>query len=470
MNPAARQASPADAAPLHTGLLCGLYLAGIYLGIEVQLPGGTPLPATVAGAAGLLLALPALAQLPAGHAVAGISLVLVAAVSILAAGDLALLPERFKGFTQLAYSILIGYAFFAAIVRLRRDRLAAFFLALTLALLAGSALETHWPAFKAASDAFREAVHASGVYANDLRDLDLYGRVRPKLFTSEPSFLAFGYTLFAFAWYVLSTMRGKTLAFIALLAAGFVLIRGPALVLGILLVPIYEVFLASRVDSRGGRRLDGTRALIAILVAGGLAGLLALAGWEVLAPRIDDIASGRDASFFGRIVAPAIIALETVGRHPVAGVGLTGWEALDRDVAQLYFTTNLLALDAHFDGTAHALTNYFWSMWIFLGLVFGILMLGAASWLLRALGVPSLLFCWTVWILFGQAVGNFVSPRCWTVFFLAAALSVLHERRPRSPAAAQPAAQPAAAPFPAPYPAAARAATAGRAVPVPEVA
>lgn len=409
-------------------VLCLVYLAGIYLGVAVSLPGGVPLPAVLAGLAGLLLAFKHAPELPQKQVLPGIAVLVVAALSILCAEDLSLLPERFKGFVQFSYSLVIAYAFYLALRNLPRAWLTRVFLVLVAIVLAGSVLEVVLPAFKAASDQFRGAVFEAGVYDADRRDIALYGRVRPKLFTQEPSYLTFNYTLFAFCWYALSRVPGKAFLYIAMLAAGYFVMRGPTLLLGIALVPVYEVFLNSRLAGEGGSRLDGWRALIAAGLAGFVAILGLVLGWEAFALRIESILAGRDPSFFARIVAPAIVAIETISQHPLAGVGLTGWEALDAKVAQLYATTDMLSLDVQFDGASHSLTNYFWGLWIFLGLFWGTAMVLALTWLLRSLGVPSLAFCWLVWIGFGHAAGSFVGPRTWAVMMLAAVVSVIHAR------------------------------------------
>ncbi len=417
-----------------------LFLIGLYLGVSLKLPGGVPVPAVLAGAAGLLLALKQAPRIPTAHAAAGLAILALAALSTLAAGDFALLMERFKGFVQLSYSLIVGYAVFLTGQRLDRRTLAALFLALSLTILLGALAETVVPAIQNASDSFRSLAFDSGIYAADARDLALYGRIRPKFFTSEPSLVAFGYALFVFCWYVLARMPGKLLAYLGLLAAGYAVIRGPAIVLAVALVPVYETLLGARRATSGRSRLDGPLALLVATGTGVLALVGTVVGWEVLSQRIDGIAAGRDPSFFARIVAPAIVAGQTLQAHPVAGVGLTGWEALRDQVTQLYATTDWLALDMQFDGPAHALTNYFWALWIFLGLGFGTAMVAALTWLLRQLGVPSLLFCWTVWIVFGQTVGGFVGPRTWAVFFLTALVAVQFERgrreRDSHPAAA----------------------------------
>lgn len=408
--------------------LCLLYLAGIYFGIAINLPGGVPIPAVVSGVAGLLLAFKHAPHLPQKHAVAGLSILVIAALSILSAADYTLLPERFKGFVQLSYSIVIAYAFFLALRRFDGQWLGRLFLGLVLVILAGSLLEVIWPAFKQASDVFRGAVFESGVYDADRRDMALYGRVRPKLFTQEPSYLTFNYTLFAFCWYVLSRMPGKALAYLGLIAAGYFVMRGPTLLLGAALVPIYEVLLGARRQRGYERRLEGSTALIAAVLAGLVAVAGIALGWEGFAARIENFASGRDPSVFARLIAPAIVAVETIKEHPIAGVGLTGWEALDATVGQLYATTRFLSIDMRFDGASNSLTNYFWVMWTFLGLFWGSLFVLAWSWFLRVLAVPSLVFCWAVWIAFGQAAGGFVGPRAWAVMMLAAAVAIIHER------------------------------------------
>ena len=68
------------------------------------------------------------------------------------------------------------------------------------------------------------------------------------------------------------------------------------------------------------------------------------------------------------------------------------------------------------------LTNYVWLHWIYLGLVWGVLTIVAVSVWLRLLGVPSVLYCWAVWIILGQASGSYVGPKTWSVMLIAAAV------------------------------------------------
>lgn len=428
-------------------ILVGLYLLGIYLGISLHLPGGVPVPQVVAGVAGMALLLKNAPRVTTRHLVALITVLVIGVLSVLTAPEYQYLGERFKGFVQFTYSLLIGYGFFLAAHRLTRRWLAGFLLSFCGVILIGCLLESTVPAFKAASDAFRGLVFEAGVYDADIRDQMLYGMVRPKLFTSEPSFVSFAYTLFAFGWYVVSRLPGKTFIYIGMLMAGYLLLKGPTLVLGVGLVAVHEVLLASRTGAVGSRRLNMSRASLATLVSAVLAVAGLIVAMQLFQTRVENILAGYDPSFFARIIAPPIIAFDVIGDHPLTGVGLTGWEYIEGMVQQLYATTRWLAMDTGFESAAHAITNYFWLHWIFLGLLWGIAVLIAMSWYLTRIGVPSVLFCWAVWTVFGQAAGGYVDPRTWTVLALAAAISVVYEReaaaeasrRPLYPAAQRPA-------------------------------
>jgi len=80
--------------------------------------------------------------------------------------------------------------------------------------------------------------------------------------------------------------------------------------------------------------------------------------------------------------------------------------------------------------------NYFWEHWIYLGVVWGLILMVALTVWLRALRVPSPAFCWVVWAILGQASGAYVGPACWFFLFLAGPAAMLHQR-PTAAAQAQ---------------------------------
>jgi len=418
-------------------LLVVLFLLGIYLGVDARLPGGIPIPGVMAGAAGGLLLLKNAGRIAERHLVLLVIVLVVFLLSVLTAPNYAFLGERFKGFIQLSYSLTIAYGFFLAATRFDRRPLALVFFCFCLVILAGCALENFTAAFRNLSDAFRAQVFATGVYVADVRDQIFYGRIRPKLFTSEPSAVTFAYTLFAFAWYVLAKARLKLIIYLGLLGAGYVLMRGPSLFLGVAAIPVYEVLLAARRGPPWAVRYNATAATGAIVVATVVSTGAVLVGEVLYQERINAIVSGQDISFFSRIIAPLLTAIEVVAEHPVGGAGLTGWEFIESTVQHIYANAPGLTSNYYFGNAAQAITNYFWLHWIFLGLFWGSAVLVALSGFLRTLGAPSLLFCWAIWVVFGQSSGGYVDPRTWIVLLLACAISLIHERESRAADAAR---------------------------------
>ena len=275
------------------------------------------------------------------------------------------------------------------------------------------------------SDAVRNIIYKQGIYENDLRDTLFYGRVRPKFFASEPASVTFCYTLFTFIWMVVSPWRWKLPVYVGLIALGLFAMPGPTLLLMLLLVLPYMLFLASR--RRG--RLDPARFMVVACAA-----LLFLGAFVVLAQalfpvRLEEITSGNDPSFFYRVRGPALAGLQTMAHYPFAGAGLTGEPFIENDVTNFYVRS--AGYSAGWQAVSPAtelLINYFWLHWIYLGMVWGFIIIVALTIWLRVLGVPSPAFCWMTWAILGQASGAYVGPTCWAVLFLAGGAAILHQR------------------------------------------
>lgn len=396
-----------------------IFMIGIYLGVEIRVTPAIPLPAAPSGIAGLVLLWRRRNAIEPTHLAGLLGVVVVYLAACLSASDASFLAKRFTGLVQLIYSLVIGYALFLTLLEAGRRQLAGFFLGFCIVILVGCLLETYG-GLRPISDAARLVLYDYGIYESDLRDQLLYGHIRPKLFTSEPSAVTFGYTLFSFAWFVVSPRRGKLLIFLLLLGVGLVVMPGPTLLLALPLLVPYYLFVDPNIRSRAGILLLSVLLLLA-------AGML---GMTVYAERLNHVLAGNDPSFFYREIGPALVALKVMTVYPWAGAGLTGEPFIADLVMNVFVASSQYSAAWKIDKIASALTNYFWLHWIYLGLVWGLIAIAGLSVWLRLLGVPSILFCWAVWVVFGQASGAYVGPKTWTVFLLAAGLSILLRRSP----------------------------------------
>jgi hypothetical protein len=409
--------------------LVTLFLLGIYLGLNIRISANIPWPAAPAGVAGAILLWRRRNMISSAHLAMISIVVLVYIGAIVSAVDYNFLGKRFTGLVQLSYSLLLSYGLFLTLVQADRSQIAGILITFCLAMVVGCLLETY-AGLRAISDAVRMKIYESGVYDSDIRDMLLYGRVRPKLFTSEPSAVTFCYTLFSFIWLIVSRWRWKLAGYLALLVVSLVAMPGPTLLLGLILIGPYQLFLAGRTadpQPGSGRR---RRVVIALALSAIIGVIAVILGQTLFAERLHDIATGKDASFFYRIVGPMRTAFHIMKEHPWAGSGLTGEPYIANEVMGVY--TNSAEFQAAWPITRiqDVLTNYVWLHWIYLGVIWGVVAFVALTLWLRVLRVPSATFCWAVWVVLGQASGAYVSPKTWTVLFLAAGASVLYLQRP----------------------------------------
>jgi hypothetical protein len=400
-----------------------VYLIGLYLGVSLPITSTIPLTCAPSGFAGILLLWKRRDELQPRQ-LAGLLLVVALYLgSIFSASDITFLGKRFTGLLQLTYSLVIGYAVFLTMVEADRQQIAGVLLAFCLCIIAGCLLEEH-TGLRAISDKVREHLYSAGqVYASDLRDEILYGRIRPKLFTSEPSAVTFAYTQYSALWLVISRSRLKFLIFAGLVGLALVVLPGPTLMLMILLAIPYIMFLGN-----GERRVSATRLIGAAALSGVVLAVAIVLGQTLFAARIHQLQAGQDASFFYRFTGPMLVALDMFKHHPWAGSGLTGEPYIADEVMNVYMNSPGFAAAWQITKVADAITNYFWLHWIYLGLVWGVVMIVGISVWLRWLGSPSILYCWAVWAILGQASGAYVGPKTWAVMLMAAAASVMVTR------------------------------------------
>ncbi len=400
-------------------LLLIVFMIGIYSGYTIQISARIPFPSAPSGVAGMILLWRRRDDIVQTHLGALLFVVLLYVGSILSATDIAYLGKRFTGLVQIVYSLVIGYALFLTILRARREQIAHLFLGFCIVILVGCLCEDYL-GLRPMSDAVRHAIYKSvDVYDADLRDQVLYGRIRPKLFTSEPSAVTFAYTLFGFAWLMVTRTRWAPAKYLMLMTLGIVVMPGPTLLLMIPLLVPYQLLRARSWSPAFARMgLLVVFALVTIVVFDWL-------GHTVFAARMHQIAAGDDASFFYRVTGPALVARNVIEHYPFAGAGLTGERFIANEVANVYMRSAAFSSAWDISDISSVLTNYVWLHWIYLGLVWGTLVLLGLSLWLKILGVPSVPFCWMVWFGLGQASGAYVGPKTWTVLLLSAGCAVL---------------------------------------------
>jgi hypothetical protein len=426
------KAFPADgAAPRRLDLidttLVVIFLLGLYLGVSLAISAKVPLTCAPSGFAGLVMLWRRRDQIVPRHLAGLLLVVIVYLCSVLAASDYSFLSKRFTGLLQLTYSLVIAYAMFLTLLQGDRRQISRILLIFCVAIIIGCLLE-NYAGLRPLSDAVRERLYQMDqVYDADLRDQVLYGQVRPKLFTSEPSAVTFAYTHFSSIWLVISPWRYKLLAYFVLIAMALVVLPGPTLILMVFLTAPYMVFLAG---TRPGGRASIPRTVGALAFAAVMVAAAVVFGSIFFAERLNELATGRDASFFYRFTGPMLVAFDMFHSHPWAGAGLTGEPFITNNVMNVYMNSPSFQAAWRIDRVADVLTNYVWLHWIYLGLVWGVLAIVAVSTWLRMLGVPSVLYCWAVWIILGQASGSYVGPKTWSVMLIAAAASILAVNAP----------------------------------------
>jgi len=418
------------------GLIC-IFLLGLYTHYTIQFSPTVPFPSAPAGLAGIAMLWRHRHQLTPHAATTLLGVVLLYLLSILCATDLSFLARRFNGFIQLVYSIVIGFGLFLTATSVSRRQLAGIFLCFSLVILIGCLLEDYG-GLRQFSDSVRQSLYSAGIYDADYRDELLYGRIRPKFFASEPASVTFTYSLFSFIWLAVSRWRGKLLVYFALIGIGAFAMPGPTLLLMVLLILPYALFIASSESGSGGNRLDASRFLKIACLGAILIGAAIVMANTLFTERLNDITAGNDASFFYRVRGPALAARYIAQNYPIAGAGLTGEPYIEREIANEYLRSPAYSRDWPIVSPATELViNFFFLHWIYLGLVWGSIMIAAVTLWLRAIGIPSAAFCWLVWAILGQASGAYVGPLAWAVLYLAGAAALsqrqLEPSLPRSP-------------------------------------
>ena len=326
--------------------------------------------------------------------------------------------ERVKGFVHLFYSIVFSYFIFLFFLRYNPNKVARIFGIVSLLIIIGCILENYFPPFRTLSNNFRHLFFKKNVYEADLRDLILFGSVRPRLFTTEPSHVAKFFILSLFIWFTLTMNKKKYILFTLASVAGLFLIKSPVVVLIYPLAFVAEMFLfrdlrffneLKNFYQNGKIKKIYFRIFFILII---LVILLALAAFTVLSKRVEQIIHGEDLSFLMRIFAPPWISYEVLKQYPIFGIGITAKELLISIITNVFKNFGFIVYDIN------AITNVLWLFIIYYGLGGSLLILFIGKKFLNRVGIYSYSFLVGSILIFSQTMGGYVTIRWWFVVFM----------------------------------------------------
>ena len=311
--------------------------------------------------------------------------------------------QKFFGLMQFSLALAVTVMIVRLMQQLRLTVLERALLVLWCLIVGGSILEV-LGIIRGASDSFRSWAYGGAftLYNSDLRDLNLVGWVRPKLFSVEPSHVSKIFLASINAWLLVRITWTKILVVIAATLTMLTIMGSPILLISAAITGAILLW-----NQR--TRLAGKIGMIvsALVIAGVFATFFE---GSVLSTVTSRVANVGEASRVGptasseqrRMVYPYITAADVWRHAPWFGVGITGKEVITR------YTT--LPVTRPQDALGN---NALAEVWIYLGLIGGVWLIvllfqearhtGVARW-----GLMSLFF-----ILFSQTMGGVESFRYW---------------------------------------------------------
>ena len=306
------------------------------------------------------------------------------------------LQGKFLGLVQCCMGIGVAVLVVRLMQQTRFQVLERTLLVLWCLILIGCVLEIAGIT-REASDAFRQRFYA-GMFTlidSDLRDINMVGWPRPKLFSSEPSHVTKFFIASVNSWLLLRVTWRKIAVVAAATLAMVVIMASPMLVVSAVITAAI-VLLNPQAQVRTKVAMT-----FAVLLFGGLFIAYAeISSVSTLANRISDVGQVRSGSVGSeqiRTIYPYVMLTDTWARWPLFGVGISGREVL--------FESGNYA--------THLITNAMAEMGIYLGVVgcglFVYVLLRQAA----QMGVGRLVLLSLIVALFSQLMGGFVAFRFW---------------------------------------------------------
>lgn len=323
--------------------------------------------------------------------------------------------EQVKSLALMFSALIVFVSVFRLIEEIGAEKFSRIARLLVVVALLGCALEVYTPF---TTDGVRAALYGESLlYTSDARDIEIFGNIRPKFFTQEPSHVAKFLTFMTCAFGLSS--KGTKLQTMVMFVAGLLLTGSPTIFFGVM---IYLLGLHYRHFGRNAAHRLVAVAIVCLL----LFIYLNLPYFAQFVPiaRAQSIANNTDVSTLLRSSGPAEIALRTMIRYPLSGTGIGARELVQDIVIEVYAKNPYVfiqrfILNPGYSGWGSALFELF----VYGGVVFSAVLV--ALYMRLFWGMTGVLFFPTAaatLILLSDA--GFVAPRVW--FYIALVLASSH--------------------------------------------
>ncbi len=329
---------------------------------------------------------------------------------------------------QTTYSLCLGLLLYAYISSHSRDQIARFLKFAIPIYISLLALEVLTPLKNAVIGYMNVYQFTAYDYTIANRDNGIAGGHRPKLFTSETSYVAMTLT-FAIGLYTW-TMRGQTkyLTSIAYCIVGLAVVRSPILLAAPLLVAVD--YSAQMWRDIALRRFSLVAAPIAaMIVAASFSGALNLAQ-PFFEARLRGIQSGQDYSTTYRTYGSYAAGIAVANEYPIAGVGI-GTQDIAAPIVQAVFVSRGVPVLAVAKDWKISLANAFAYSLIIFGYAGSILIFSLALiWTRKVSGALDPVFL-TLALTLSLTFGAVYTPKyiCHWMIFAAVGQAVASSRR-----------------------------------------
>lgn len=318
------------------------------------------------------------------------------------------------GIMQLLVSIISALAFIYALSKVDHGRVRRIVLTIWWIVILLAALEVL--ALKPVFDQLRDALYAGsgrGIYSADFRDVAIYGRVRPTVFASEPSFLADTLSVLTLMVFFLDRNRGSLRSWS---------IMGAMVMVSFYLAPSFKILFfltAALVWQFWPRNFKG---LLNLLWGLGVAALLLALFFTQIFAFFVNFTGGHleSGSFFGRIGVAHKVGLSALETFPLFGYGIGNDGGLYPIIANEWNASGAFYLFPWYQDlpATDLMSNGFWWQVSYLGILGTLGFAALVLRLLREIGVASplcTLICgWILW----YAGAAFVDPHSWSLLMI----------------------------------------------------